>query len=88
MSVLRITEPDYTNRYYKHVSSGGVNECIRVNGNSVLPNCVGYAWGAWYEMTGVRPKLSRRNAKEWYGYTSKTISLLHSPTMAVTDGKR
>lgn len=30
MSVLRITEPDYTNRYYRHVSSGGVNECIRV----------------------------------------------------------
>ena len=70
MSVLRITEPDYTNRYYRHVSSGGVNECIRVNGTSCLPNCVGYAWGAWYEMMGVRPKLSRRNAKEWYGYTA------------------
>lgn len=70
MSVLRITEPDYTNRYYRHVSSGGLNECIRVNGTSCLPNCVGYAWGAWYEMMGVRPKLSRRNAKEWYGYTA------------------
>jgi len=70
MSTLRITEPSYANKYYKHVNYGGVNECLRINGNSCLPNCVGYAWGAWYEMMGVRPKLSRANAKNWYGYTS------------------
>lgn len=69
MPKVRTTAPSASNKYYKHTSAGGVNECIRINGSSCLPNCVGYAWGAFYEQTGTRPKLSRRNAKEWYGYT-------------------
>lgn len=67
---LRTTAPNNTNKYYLHTSGGGMNECIRINGYSCLPNCVGYAWGAWYEMTGKRPNLSRQNARNWYGYTS------------------
>lgn len=26
--------------------------------------------GRFYEITGIRPKLSRANAENWYGYTS------------------
>lgn len=74
MATLRTTQPASTNKYYKHTSGGGVNECIKINGYSCVPNCVGYCWGAWYEMLGSRPNLSRRNAKEWYGYTSDGYS--------------
>lgn len=70
MANVRTTAPSESNKYYKHTSGGGVNECIRINGYSCLPNCVGFAWGSFYEMGKKRPKLSRRNAKEWYGYTA------------------
>lgn len=70
MTTLRTASPSYENKYYKHVNYGGVNECLRISGSQCLPNCVGYAWGAWYEMMGKRPNLSRGNAKNWYGYTS------------------
>lgn len=64
----RLTPPDVSNKYYKHTSAGGVNECILIKSGSCLPNCVGYAWGRFYEISGTRPKLSRRNAEEWYLY--------------------
>lgn len=66
----RTTAPSSSNKYYKHTSAGGVNECIHIKNGSVLPNCVGYAWGRVYEITGKRPKLSRRNAELWFGYTA------------------
>lgn len=70
MSKVRTSAPTASNKYFIHTSRGGLNECIRINGSSCLPNCVGYCWGAWYEMLGRRPSLSRRNAKEWFGYTA------------------
>ncbi len=79
MSKVRTTSPSSTNKYYLHTSGGGLNECIRINGSSCLPNCVGYAWGSAYEMMGSRPKLSRRNAKEWYGYTADGYSRGQTP---------
>lgn len=66
----RTTSPSTSNKYYKHTSAGGVNECILISNGSVLPNCTGYAWGRFYEISGKRPKLSRRNAELWYGYTA------------------
>lgn len=78
---LRTTAPSTTNKYYKHTSGGGVNECIRINGYSCLPNCVGYCWGAWYEMTGKRPNLSRQNARNWYGFTSDGYSRGQTPKL-------
>lgn len=67
----RTTAPSTTDRYWIHTSNGGLNECIEINNSgSCLPNCVGYAWGRFYEITGIRPKLSRANAENWYGYTS------------------
>lgn len=70
MNKPRTTAPSYNNKYYIHSSKGGLNECILIKGSSCIPNCVGYAWGATYELTGTRPKLSRRNAELWYGYTA------------------
>jgi surface antigen len=62
----------YTNSSY----SGGVNPCIIGNdgsGNplwtgSVLPNCVGYAWGRAYELMGKAPRLSTGGAGGWFDY--------------------
>lgn len=64
----RITAPSASNKYYLHTSAGGVNECIIRSGGSVLPNCVGYAWGRAYEILGTRPNLAKTDAKTWYGY--------------------
>lgn len=68
----RTTAPSATNRYWIHTSNKGLNECIEINKRtgSVLPNCVGYAWGRFYEISGSRPKLSRSNAENWYGNKS------------------
>lgn len=68
--VKRLTAPSKTNKFYIHISAGGLNSCIKI-GDTIfcLPNCVGYAWGRANEMWGVKPKLSRRNAELWYGYT-------------------
>lgn len=64
----RKTEPSTTDKYWIHTSYGGLNECMIINGNSCLPNCVGYAWGRAYEILGTRPNLSRGNAGDWYAY--------------------
>lgn len=65
----RTTAPERGNKYYKHTSAGGLNECILIKGGEAIPNCVGYAWGRAYEMTGKRPKLSKSNAENWWGNT-------------------
>lgn len=66
----RTSAPSSTDKNWLHTSAGGYNSCILITGNSCLPNCVGYAWGRWRELLGVSPKLSRRNAELWYGYTA------------------
>ena len=67
---IRTKAPAGNNKYYLHTSAGGYNSCIHIANGSCLPNCVGYSWGRWYELLGTEPKLSRRNAENWYGYTS------------------
>lgn len=66
----RLEAPAGNNRYWLHTSKGGLNQCIMINRNtgSCLPNCVGYAWGRAYEAWGVRPKLSRGNAEDWWAF--------------------
>lgn len=66
----RTTAPSTSSKYWKHTSAGGVNSCLLIGKGSVIPNCVGYAWGRFYEILGSKPKLSRRNAELWYGYTT------------------
>lgn len=56
------------NKYFKHISKGGYNPCILIKGDSVLPNCVGYAWGKFAENNklGKDCKLPTCNAEDWY----------------------
>jgi surface antigen len=67
--VPRTTAPSTSDNFYRHTSVGGLNSCIHISGGSVLPNCVGYAWGRAYEILGYAPRLSRGNARDWYGNT-------------------
>jgi hypothetical protein len=71
--VPRTTAPTVANPYYRHTgyfagSEDGLNECIVIDTDTgfVMPNCVGYAWGRWYEALRTRPMLSRGNAQDWY----------------------
>ena len=65
----RLTAPAATDKNWLYYKDGGYNYCIRISGNSCLPNCVGYAWGRWRELIGKMPNLSRNNAENWWGYT-------------------
>lgn len=63
----RLMAPSSTDKNWLHTSAGGYNSCIKIKNGSVLPNCVGYAWGRWRELLGANPKLSRSNAENWWG---------------------
>jgi len=67
----RLTAPSYQDKNWIYYSMNGYNYCIKIgNDGSVLPNCVGYAWGRWRELLGAYHKLSRSNAENWWGNTS------------------
>lgn len=68
--IARTTAPDYSDKNYIHYLSGGHNYCINIGSGSVLPNCVGYAWGRWRELLGKKHNLSTSNAENWYGNTN------------------
>lgn len=63
----RLSAPEKTDKHWLRRRAGGVNECVNIKYGSVLPNCVGYAWGRWYELLGEEPKLSVANAEAWWG---------------------
>jgi surface antigen/LysM repeat protein len=64
---LRNTAPNSTNPYYRTKASGGYSPCITPYGDgSTLPNCVGYAWGAFSETLGFASKLRSMNAENFY----------------------
>ena len=66
----RKTAPDPKDPHWIGVAYRGLNECLVIDKRtgSCLPNCVGYAWGRWYELLGTRPNLCRGNAKTWWSY--------------------
>ena len=71
----RTTAPDVSIKYYRHTGYfvggvDGVNECLIIDNNTgfVMPNCVGYSWGRWYEAFDTRPTLSRGDACLWYDW--------------------
>lgn len=69
--VRRLTRPSTANKYYIKYGRkfNGYNKCIMVNSSngSVLPNCVGYAWGRYCECQGIHTcKLSTGDAENWY----------------------
>lgn len=79
----RLTAPSTTDKYWRHTSKGGLNECIHISGGSCLPNCVGYAWGRFYEIIGERPALSKNNAEMWYGNTADGYKRSSTPALGV-----
>lgn len=69
----RLSAPSGNNKYYIKTTYGGYNQCIVINATtgSVLPNCVGYAWGRFCEEAGITScKLSRGNAENWWSNTA------------------
>lgn len=77
----RLTAPSTADKHWIHTSKGGLNECIHISGGSVLPNCVGYAWGRFYEIIGEKPKLSKNNAEMWYGNTADGYERSQTPAL-------
>ncbi|MCM1168194.1 MAG: CHAP domain-containing protein [Lachnospiraceae bacterium] len=66
----RTTAPSATDKHWISTTKGGLNICIVISGGSVLPNCVGYAWGRFYEIIGEKPTLASINAENWYPNTA------------------
>lgn len=64
----RLAAPTATDKHWLHYSVGGYNHCLHIGNGSCLPNCVGYAWGRWYELLGSAPKLCKGNAENWWSY--------------------
>lgn len=96
---LRNTAPNSTNPYYRTKASGGYSPCITpYEDGSTLPNCVGYAWGAFSETLGFASKLRSMNAENFYNsqpseYERGSIPKLGAiacwqkgPTLSGTDG--
>jgi len=81
--VPRLSEPAANALNWISTSKGGRNECIVINETtgSCIPNCVGYAWGRWYEILGSRPNLSKANAENWYGNTADGYSRGQTPKL-------
>lgn len=77
----RLTAPSQDNKNYIRTSHGGFNRCIEIEESSCLPNCVGYVWGRWRELLESDPKLSRRNAEDWYGYTADGYKRSKTPRL-------
>ena len=77
----RTTEPSTTDKYWIHISKGGLNQCIQIKNGSCIPNCVGYAWGRAYEILGSIPKLAKTNAELWYGNTKDGYRRSKEPSL-------
>lgn len=78
----RLKAPSGTNKNWIQVAYGGRNKCIPVTGKSVLPNCVGYAWGRFMEINdNKQPKLSLNNAENWYVHRTDGYSRGKKPRL-------
>lgn len=76
---VRTVCPAKNNKYYMN-GGGGYNKCIRISGNWVLQNCVGYAYGRFMEMAGIKScKLSTSDAERWFLNTSDGYSRGKTP---------
>ncbi len=76
--VPRTRQPGPQEKYWIQQSYGGYSVCISPDTSSqygygpgsTLPNCVGWAWGRFYEILGKYPSLCTGNAGLWYSYTA------------------
>ena len=57
----RLSAPSTSNKYYYKLNP-------YYQSGFGLPNCTCYAFGRFYEILGSKPKLSLRNAENWYGH--------------------
>ena len=59
--------PDPTTESFIYWTSE-YNDCVEIPSGSgvVIPDCTGYAWGRFYEITGEKPKLPVCDAGGWY----------------------
>lgn len=64
-----MNQPDLKSKYYIKTTYGGYNRCILIDPKtgSVLPNCVGYAFGRFMQLGSVTScKLPICNAEDWW----------------------
>lgn len=86
----RTSRPSNSNKYYVTTGGGGYNRCIpgnaangRTSSTSVIPNCVGYAYGRYMEYRGItKCNLPTGDAKTWYS-TAKSRGFRCSRTPSV-----
>lgn len=55
----RLSAPEKVNGYY-------YNQNVFYQCGYGMPNCTCYAWGRWYELLGIKPKLYTGNAETWF----------------------
>lgn len=70
-------------QYWVSTSYDGLNPFpLPTNGvGDTLPNCTAYAWGRFYEILGEKPKLSLRNAEQWFLNTSDGYKRGQTPAL-------
>lgn len=62
----RTTQPSKSNKYYNSNINPFVSAGYGMFQNN--GNCTAYAYGRFYELIGSKPKLSTRNAENWWGH--------------------
>lgn len=69
---IRTTPPNSKNKFYIHNTRDGYNKCIRISGDSCLPNCVGYAYGRYMEIADIKScNLPTVHAEDWFALAKK-----------------
>ena len=82
----RVDNDAENDKYWLSTANDGLNPFpkpgvyAKVTGDT-LPNCTAYAWGRFYEITGVRPKVSTGNAELWFPYTSDGYERGQTPAL-------
>lgn len=64
--VPRLSAPSTSDKNWIKTTYNGYNKCMNIKNGSVIPNCVGYAWGRARELLGKDHNLSTGNAENWY----------------------
>lgn len=66
MTMVRKTAPSTSNKYFITKAKGGYSTEINIKNGSTLPNCVGYAGGAFMEQEGRKTfDVPTCNAESW-----------------------
>ena len=66
MTMVRKTAPSTSNKYFITKSKGGYSTEINIKNGSTLPNCVGYAGGAFMQQEGKKTfDVPTCNAESW-----------------------